>query len=77
MDKTQDAKTGVPLDAFTIMYKVQDGDGARGHYKVWYTGAMAPRATSTERVRQVNYHSEKGVRIVGSDKHILGTSSQF
>ena len=77
MDKTQDAKTGVPLDAFTIMYKVQDGDGARGHYKVWYTGAMAPRATSTQRVRQVNYHSEKGVRVVGADKHILGTSSQF
>lgn len=77
MDKTQDAKTGVPMDAFTVMYKVQDGDGARGHYKVWQTGAYAPRATSTQRIRQINYASEKGVRVVGSEKHILGTSSQF
>lgn len=77
MDKTQDAKTGIPMDCFTIMYKVQDGGGARGHYKVWYTGAMAPAANSTQRVRQVNYHSEKGVRVVGAGVHILGTSSQF
>lgn len=77
MDRTQDAKTGVPMDAFTIMYKVQDGDGARGHYKVWQTGAYAPRATSTQRVRQINYASQKGIRVVGSEKHILGTHSQF
>lgn len=77
MDKTQDAKTGVPLDAFTIMYKVQDGGGARGHYKVWQTGAYSPQANSTQRVRQINYASEKGVRVVGSEKHILGTHSQF
>lgn len=77
MDKTQDAKTNIPMDAFVIMYKIQDGDGARGHYKVWQTGAYAPRATSTQRVRQTSYASEKGVRVVGAEKHILGTSSQF
>lgn len=77
MDKTQDAKTQIPMDAFTIMYKVQDGGGARGHYKVWYTGAYAPTPTNTQRNRQVNYASEKGIRVVGADKHILGTSSQF
>lgn len=77
MDQTQDAKTGVPMDAFTIMYKVQDGDGARGHYKIWYTGAYSPRGGSTQRVRQVNYASEKGIRVVGAEKHILGTSDQF
>lgn len=77
LDKTQDPKTGVPMDAFVIMYKIQDGGGARGHYKVWQTGAYSPQANSTQRVRQINYASEKGIRVVGSEKHILGTSSQF
>jgi hypothetical protein len=77
MDQTQDAKTGIPMDCFTIMYKEQDGGGARGHYKVWYTGAYAPNPTSTQRNRQVNYASNKGIRVVGAEKHILGVSSQF
>lgn len=77
MDKTQDPKTGIPMDAFNIMYKVQDGGGARGHYKVWQTGAYSPAANSTQRVRQTNYASSKGVRVVGAEKHILGTSAQF
>lgn len=77
VDKTEDAKTGVPLNAFTIMYKVQDGGGAMGHYKVWYTGAYAPAATSQQRIRQVNYASQKGIRVVGAEKHIFGESSAF
>lgn len=77
VDKTEDAKTGVPLNSFTIMYKVQDGGGAMGHYKVWYTGAYAPSAPSQQRVRQVNYASEKGIRVVGAEKHIFGESSYF
>lgn len=76
-DKTQDAKTGIPMDAFTMMYKEQHGGGARGHYKVWYTGALAPNPTSQQRVRQVNYASEKGIRVVGAEKHIYGASAFF
>ena len=77
MTKAQDAKTGIPLEAMTIMYKQQSGDGARGHYKVWMTGAYAPRATSTQRVRRLDYTSEKGVRVVGAEKHILGLPAQY
>lgn len=77
MDKKEDAKTGIPMDCFTIMYKQQSGGGARGYYKVWPTGAYAPVPTSEQRVLNVNYHSEQGIRIVAASKHILGTSSQF
>ena len=77
MTKAQDAKTGVPLEAMTVMYKKQEGDGARGHYKVWMTGAFAPKATSTQRVRRIDYHSEKGCRVVGAEKHILGIPAQY
>lgn len=76
-DKTEDAKTGVPMNSFTIMYKVQDGGGAMGHYKVWYTGAYAPSATSQQRVRQVNYASQKGIRVVGAEKHIYIESAYY
>lgn len=77
MDKQQDAKTGIPMDCFTIMYKLQSGDGARGYYKVWSTGAYAPRATDSHRVLNINYGSEEGIRVVAASKHILGTSSMF
>jgi hypothetical protein len=77
MDKKEDAKTGIPMDCFTIMYKKQAGGGARGHYKVWQTGAYAPVPTSEERVCNTNYASDKGVRVVAAEKHILGQSSQF
>ncbi len=76
-DKTQDAKTGIPMDAFTIMYKQQHGGGARGHYKVWMTGGLAPTPTSSQRVRRIDYNSEKGIRIVGAEKHIYGESASF
>jgi len=76
-DKTEDAKTGIPMNAFTIMYKVQDGGGAMGHYKVWYDGAYAPQAVGKQRVRSVNYASSKGIRVVGADKHIYGESAYF
>lgn len=77
MDRTQDAKTGVPMDAFTVMYKNQSGAGARGHYKIWQTGAYSPQGNSTQRNRQINYASQKGIRVVGAEKHILGVSSAF
>lgn len=77
MTQAQDAKTGIPLEAFTIMYKKQEGGGARGHYKVWMTGGMSPAANTRERARLIDYHSEKGVRTVGATKHILGVSAQF
>jgi len=77
MDKKEDAKTGIPMDCFTIMYKQQMGGGARGYYKVWQTGAYAPVPTSTQRVCQTNYASEEGIRVVAASKHILGQGSQF
>jgi hypothetical protein len=77
MDKKEDAKTGIPMDCFTIMYKQQSGGGARGYYKVWQTGAYAPVPTSQQRVCQTNYASEEGIRVVAASKHILGNSSQF
>ena len=77
MDKTQDAKTQIPMDAFIIMYKAMTEGGGRGHYKLWYDGAFAPTPIGPHRVRNVNYHSEKGIRVVGAGVHILGTSSQF
>lgn len=77
MTQVQDAKTGIPLEAFTIMYKKQEGGGARGHYKVWMTGGMSPMANTRERARIIDYHSEKGPRVVGASKHILGVSPQF
>lgn len=77
MDKKEDAKTGIPMDCFTIMYKQQTGGGARGYYKVWQTGAYAPVPTSTQRVCQTNYASEEGIRVVAASKHILGISSYF
>jgi len=77
MDKTQDAKTGIPMDAFTIMYKRQVGGGSRGHYKIWQTGGNAPVPTNTQRLRTISLGSEKGVRVVGSQKHILGVYDLF
>jgi len=77
MDKKEDAKTGIPMDCFTIIYKLQSGGGARGFYKIWHTGAYAPVPTSEQRVLNTNYHSEQGIRVVAASKHILGISSQF
>jgi hypothetical protein len=77
MTKAQDAKTGIPLEAMTIMYKFQEGKGGRGHYKVWMTGAYSPDGNSRQRVRTIDYHSEKGVRVVGAEKHILGIPAQY
>lgn len=77
MDKQQDPKTGIPKDCFTIMYKKQEGEGSRGWYKVWQLGAYAPRATSSQAVRQTQYAATAGPRIIGATKHILGISSQF
>lgn len=77
MDKKEDAKTGIPMDCFTIMYKKQFGGGARGFYKIWQTGALAPVPTSEERVCNTNYAAQQGIRVVAASKHILGVSSQF
>lgn len=77
MDKTQDYKTGIPKDCFTIMYKEQSGGGSRGWYKVWQDGAYAPVPIGVERVRRTSYAATGGCRIIGATKHILGISSQF
>lgn len=77
MDKKEDPKTGIPMDCFTIMYKLQTGGGARGWYKVWQDGAYAPIPIGKERVCNTNYAAQQGIRVVAATKHILGVSSQF
>lgn len=76
-DQTLDPKTGIMLDAFKILYKRQAGGGARGHYKVWQTGGNAPVPTNRQRIREINFGSEKGIQVVGADHHILGLSSSY
>lgn len=76
-DKTRDPKTGIMQDAFTILYKRQVGGGARGHYKIWQTGGNAPVPTNRQRIREINFASEKGIRVVGADHHILGVASSY
>jgi hypothetical protein len=72
MDKTKDAKTGIMRDAFTIMWKKAKGGGARGHYKMWETGADADRPTDDQAVKRIHIRGRKGCRVVGASKFILG-----
>lgn len=76
MDKTKDAKTGIMKDAFTIMWKKQQGGGARGHYKMWVTGADADVPTDDQNVKRIHIRSRKGVRVVAASKFILGQRLQ-
>lgn len=76
-DQTLDPKTGVMMDAFKILYKRQTGGGARGHYKIWYTGALAPNPTNSQMQLNLHFASEKGVQVVGADHHILGVASSY
>lgn len=76
MDKTKDAKTGIMKDAFTIMWKKAIGGGARGHYKMWTTGAMADNPTDDQQVRRIHLYTRKGTRVVAASKFILGQRLQ-
>lgn len=75
--KTQDPKTSKMMSAFTILYKRQHGEGARGHYKIWRLGALAPKATSSQMKLSIHLASEKGIRVVGADRHILGVATNY
>lgn len=71
--KEKDAKTGGPLDAFAIIYKKTVGEGARGHYKIWETGANARGKATNDRVnRVIHLYARMGMQTVGASKHILG-----
>lgn len=72
MDKQKDAKTNVMRDAFCIMYKKQVGKGARGHYKIWSTGANSPDGNDAQLVRRIHLASQKGMQVVGASKFIFG-----
>lgn len=73
MDKIADAKTNIPKDAFTILYKKAVGTGARGHYKIWETGANARSgATNTRANRVISMYAHMGMQVVGATKFILG-----
>jgi hypothetical protein len=73
MDKIQDPKTNVPRDAFTILYKKAVGEGARGHYKIWETGANARNGATNERMnREIHMYTHMGMQVVGASKFILG-----
>lgn len=70
MQKEKDAKKGILLDPFTVLYQDQTGDGAKGWYKMWMTGAMAPRATSRRRNKEYNFAMRLGMQTVAASKHI-------
>lgn len=73
MLKEKDAKTGGPLDAFSILYKKTVGEGARGHYKIWETGANGRNgATDGRVVRKIHMYARMGMQTVAASKHILG-----
>jgi hypothetical protein len=72
MDKVKDPKTGIPQNCFEIIYKKATGGGARGHYKMWQTGADAPTPTDAQVVRRIHFYTRMGMKTVGATKHILG-----
>lgn len=72
MDKTKDSKTGIMKDAFTVMWKKTRGKGARGHYKIWRTGADSPEGNDDQAVERIHLRTRKGVRVVGATKFIYG-----
>jgi hypothetical protein len=72
ISKEKDAKTGGPLDAFSIIYKKPVGEGVRGHYKIWETGANArPKATEARVVRKIHMYCRLGMQTVAASKHII------
>lgn len=73
MDKIADAKTNIPRDAFTILYQKTVGEGARGHYKIFETGANARSgAKDGQMVRRIHMYVHMGMQVVGASKFILG-----
>lgn len=73
MLKEKDPKSGDLLDAFNIIYKKAVGEGARGHYKIWETGANARgKATNGRVVRNIHLYCRMGMQTVAASKHILG-----
>lgn len=72
MDKTKDPKTGIMMNAFTIMWKKMVGKGARGHYKIWELGGNSEAGNDEQLHRVVKIASRKGMRVVGASRFILG-----
>lgn len=77
MDKVADAKTNIPRDAFTILYQKTVGEGARGHYKIFETGANARSGAKDPRMnRVIHMYTHMGMQVVGASKFILGKPVQ-
>lgn len=73
VDKQADAKNpSVMHDAMTIMYKQQVGRGARGHYKIWDTGANTEAGTDSQLITRIHMASRKGFQLFGASRFILG-----
>jgi hypothetical protein len=72
MLKEKDSKNGNMLDPFNVLYKMPEGEGTRGHYKIWMTGAFAERATNARANRVIHLYCRMGTQTVGGSKHILG-----
>lgn len=74
MDKIADAKTNIPRNAFQIIYKKAVGVGARGHYKIWETGANARGTSGVDgrAIRRIHIWVHMGMQVVAASKHILG-----
>lgn len=73
MQKVTDKASGLEMDSFAIRYKKPEGDGANKYYKMWETGAMAPKATDKRLVRELNVQTEKGAQTYGAARFVLIT----
>jgi hypothetical protein len=77
MQKQKDPKTNTLLDPFCVLYQKQVAEGARGHYKIWETGANArPRATNRRLNRVISMAAHMGMQTVAGSKHIYGKPQQ-
>ena len=73
MDKTADAKTLLPKNAFNVLYKKTVSEGSRGWYKIWETGANSRQGAKDARMRRtIHMYCHMGMQVVGASKFILG-----
>lgn len=66
----KDAKTSMEMDAFAIKYKVAEGKGARGTYKIWETGGNSDAGTNSSLTRTLEVACEQGAQVYGGKRFI-------
>jgi len=75
-NKRKDPVSGEQFSPVCIRYKTQSGDGARGWYKMWETGAYAQRATDDKLERRLHLASEEGTQVMGAGRFIFCEKAQ-